>query len=215
MKGIISKAVVGIWGAGLMAVVGGCYTYHDLVDPCYPQRYSAAARRSVTEALGAQVNNGRVLDQTIWNYHFEPGSDRLNEGGYERLNALIQRRPAPDPVIYLQTASNTVYDPADPQKYIQERTDLDRRREAAIKNYLNARTAGSGLEFQVVCHDPPENIGMPGISAGRAYAGMVYSYRGTLLMGAAGGTAAGGPGAGAPGGASMPATGGAATTGVR
>src|SRR4051794_34307779 len=111
MKGLITSAILCCAAAGLT----GCYGYRDLVDPCYPERYEYAARQEVKAALAPQVQNGHVLDQTVWNYHFEPGTDRLNQGGLDHLAHLARRRPAPDPVIYLQTAQpDVVYDPAAP-----------------------------------------------------------------------------------------------------
>ena len=81
MKGLIINALA---GAGLLALIGCCSTcgnYHDLVDPCYPQRYEFMARKEVNEAFIPQVQNGHVLDQTVWNYYFEPGTERLTTGG--------------------------------------------------------------------------------------------------------------------------------------
>ena len=68
-----------------------------------------------------QVNNGQVLDQTIWNYHFEPGTDRLTAGGLEHLAYIARRRPHPDTAVYLQTAQDVAYDPASPDKLAETR----------------------------------------------------------------------------------------------
>ena len=81
MKGLIRKTAKMACCAGLVGGLGGCYRYHDVVDPCYPVRYSYMARQEVCAGLAPQVNNGHVLDQTIWNYHFELGSDKLTPGG--------------------------------------------------------------------------------------------------------------------------------------
>jgi len=78
MKGFIRTAVLSCAAAagGL-----GCYGYRDIVDPCWPERYNHAAQMEVKGALAPQVLNGHVLDQTVWNYHFEQddngiGTDR-------------------------------------------------------------------------------------------------------------------------------------------
>src|SRR6185369_17071235 len=92
MKGFIGKVIVGLGCASALAGAG-CNHYHDLVDPCYPERYWAEARQNVHEALGTQVRNGHVLDQTVWNYHFEEGTAVLTPGGRERLNYIARRRP--------------------------------------------------------------------------------------------------------------------------
>src|SRR5438309_2350326 len=109
MKGFITTKLA----AGIMAGValsGGCETYRSIVDPCYPQRYEYAARQEVLAAIAPQINNGHVLDQTVWNYHFEAGTDKLTPGGLEHLAYLARRRPTPDPVVYVQTAQDIAYD---------------------------------------------------------------------------------------------------------
>src|SRR6266446_6374697 len=90
--------------AGLAGAAAGCVPYRNMVDPCWPQRYNYTARREVVEAFAPQVQNGHVLDQTIWNYHFDEGSDQLNGMGLAKLDYMVRRRPAPDPSIYLATA---------------------------------------------------------------------------------------------------------------
>src|SRR5947209_1427699 len=127
MKGFIAKSLVAFCGSGLLAVVGGCNVYRNIVDPCYPERYDYAARQEVTAAMAPQVFNGHVLDQTVWNYHFEydalkhEGTDKLTPGGLEHLAYLARRRPTADPVVYLQTAQDIVYDPADPDGLADKR----------------------------------------------------------------------------------------------
>src|SRR5438270_4719522 len=110
MNGFIKATAAGLClGAGLNALVG-CTHYREIVDPCWPERYNAEARLSVRETFGAQVHNGHVLDQTVWNYHFEVDpktggpTDKLTEGGKEHLKYLTRRMPAPDPTLFLQTA---------------------------------------------------------------------------------------------------------------
>src|SRR5262245_49955435 len=55
--------------------LGDCY--RNFIDPCYPERYEHAARQAVLAPFAQQVHNGHVLNQTIWNYYFEAGSDKL------------------------------------------------------------------------------------------------------------------------------------------
>ena len=86
MKGLIAKSFTAACLGGALAAAGGCYTYHDLVDPCYPQRYNMASAQEVRSAFEPQEANGHVLDQTVWNYCFDPGTDRLNGLGMEHLN---------------------------------------------------------------------------------------------------------------------------------
>src|SRR5437879_2977951 len=70
MKGIIKRAAAAACLGGGLSLTWGCAGYRDLVDPCWPTRYDAMAAASVNDAFAAQVNNGHVLDQTVWNYHF-------------------------------------------------------------------------------------------------------------------------------------------------
>src|SRR5437588_778116 len=124
MKGVITKTLLTVCGASLLAAAGGCYGYKDLVEPCYPDRYEFMAREEVKTALGAQVQNGHILDQTMRGYFFEPGTAKLTPGGVNQLIYLVRRRPAPDPVIYLQSATvgtDVVYDAANPQVMAEKR----------------------------------------------------------------------------------------------
>src|SRR5437016_5223095 len=93
MKGLITKAALLCTAAGTV----GCYGYRDIVDPCYPERYEYAARQNVRAALTPQVLNGHVLDQTVWNYHFDPDEKgqptaRLNAAGLAHLARLARTR---------------------------------------------------------------------------------------------------------------------------
>ena len=72
------------------------------------------ARREVVDAIAPQVQNGHVLDQTVWNYMFAAGTDELNGVGMAKLDYIVRMRPAPDPQIFVQTAQDVFYDPAQP-----------------------------------------------------------------------------------------------------
>jgi hypothetical protein len=191
MKGFIAKTVTAAgFAAGLLGVASGCDHYRDLVDPCYPQRYEYAARVEVNEAFAPQVHNGHVLDQTVWNYEFEPGSARLTKGGEEHLAYLARRRPTPDPTVYLQVAQDVLYDPKAPDKYAETRTKLDTDRAQAIQTYLAAKTSGRNLNFNVVMHDPAE-VGMSAVTVNTGVQAMQRSAQGVLIRGGAAGGGAG------------------------
>jgi hypothetical protein len=202
----------------------GCWQYRDCVDPCWPERYNCEARHEVLASFSPQVANGHILDQTIWNWQFEAGTDRLNGAGMLQLDTLVRRRPQPDTRIFLQTARDAelAYDPANPDKLVEARRDLDAKRIAAIQRYLTAQTAGRPLTFDVTIHDPME-VGMPAIWHQRAMDGLRIGIRynvpsiasiqtaTTSFSGAGGGAAPPGqqvPGApgygGAPGGVPGP-----------
>jgi hypothetical protein len=177
MKGLISKTATLVCSAVVLTSASGCLDWlhpRNLWDPCWPQRYNFLARQSVMEGFGGQVHNGHVLDQTIWNYHFEAGSDKLTPGGLEHLNYLARRRPCPDGTVYLQTAQDIVYDAAAPEKFVEGRLELNSKRQAAIHKYLSAYAAGKPAHFEVIVHDPYA-VGMHTIPAGlsvqRSWAG--------------------------------------------
>jgi hypothetical protein len=194
MNGFIARTLTAACLAGGFGSLTGCYGYRDLVDPCYPWRYNWQAEQSVCEVRSAQINNGHVLDQTIWNWHFERGTDKLNPAGLDKLTTLARRRPHPDPVLYLATAGS---DPAsgdlatNPDTMPQDRNKLNDARIAAIQKYLAAQTDGRGLAFQVYVHDPAEPY-LNGGAMGRSIIGRNASFTGTLSSGGGGGGAAGG-----------------------
>jgi hypothetical protein len=200
MKGLIKGAVLALCGS---ACAGGCYTYRELVDPCYPTRYNHMAREEVHSALVPQVQNGRILEQTVWDYDFEAGTDRLTPGGMELLDQLARRRPEPDTCVFVQTAVHIAYDPENPDKMSEARQDLDAKRVAAVQKYLNARTAGRGLVFDVRVHDPSDP-GMPAIFVG----GAVQQWLITRPRGGLPTTGVGGGGASVTGGGGVGGAGG-------
>ncbi len=193
MKGLIARSVAAVCLAGGgLATLGGCYGYHDLVDPCYPQRYEYASRTEVRESFTAQVGNGHVLDQTVWNWQFEPGTAVLTPAGMEHLSYLARRRPAPDPTIYLQVAQDIPYDQANFAEFVEARNKLDTKRVQAVQDYLTAETAGRNLTFNVVRHDPAE-AGMSAVPAQVAVHLADLSAQGVLVRPATGGGGAPAP----------------------
>jgi len=98
----------------------GCFGYRDVVDPYYPKRYNVDARNSVRTALAPQVSNGNVLDQTVWDFHFESGKPELNAMGKDHLERLARRRPVAQEVIFLQVTRNL-----DTKGTYEKITDLD------------------------------------------------------------------------------------------
>jgi hypothetical protein len=204
MNGFMKKGFAGLLMAGVLSSMGcwGGEHYRNLVDPCWPERYEAQARQEVIQAFTPQVMNGRILDQTIWNYHFEPGKPELHPGGKDKLDQLIQTRPQPDGVIYLATARDIelkrdadgkVED--DPSKFADLRRDLNTRRIISIQRYIAAQTADRPVDFEIRIHDPaPVNIAS--VSASRAISIQRFNYFGTLGSGAAGAGAIPGGGVG-------------------
>ncbi len=200
MKGFIKRATAVACLGGGLTVTWGCGVYHDLVDPCYPARYNAMAITSVNDTFAAQVSNGHILDQTVWNADFERGTAKLTSMGETHLAYLARRRPAPDPKVFLQTAQDVAYDPTHPDEFAKGRAKLDGDRTQAVLNFLQAQTAGRPVVFDVTVHDPAE----PGMAAQRIFripqpgAGAVQEmqngYKGVLPLSTGGGSAGGGGG---------------------
>ena len=189
MKGIITKTAAGCClSAGLIALVG-CTHYRDLVDPCWPNRYNSLAASSVREMQNAQSDKGHVLDQTVWNWHFEldpktqAPTDRLNGAGIETLKYLSRRQPAPDFQIYLQNAQDLAYTGgAAPEKLVAQRNQLNERRSQAIQNFLatQAPLHGGGA-YQVAVHDfaPP---GLPAYLTDKAMENVEKNFKSGQLQ---------------------------------
>jgi hypothetical protein len=161
---------------------GDCY--RNWVDPSWPERYNSVARAEVVAPFAAQVNNGHVLNQTLWNWYFEPGTDKLNEAGIQKLDSLARTRPATDTKLYIQTARDLAVTPDTLNVIADNRMELNARRAEAIRRYMATQPAGAAVAYEVFVHDPV----VPGIEAtfsGTAYRGMQAGYRGGLT-GAAG-----------------------------
>ncbi len=190
MKGFTKKALAMMFMAGTIGSVG-CASgerYRNLVDPCSMERYSAEARQELISCFTPQVQNGRILDQTIWNFNFEPGTDKLNPSGLDKLDQIVRRRPEPDNRVFIQTARDLVYNPAQPDAYADARRDLDARRGAAIEKYLAAQTAGRPMQFALLVHDPADP-GISGVSDAKAVGSQRVNYTGVLgIAGGGGGT---------------------------
>jgi len=225
MKGFIALNLTGVlFGAAFLSI--GCQPikYH-LCDPCYPERYWYEARHNLNHLYANQTNNGHVLDQTVWNYHFEKdykkdpetgkwsvyNTAKLNEMGIEHLQYLVRRRPKADPKLYLQTAVDIPYNGAiAPEDLANLRAQLDKERMQAVNNFLVAHLKNRHHEyaFQIVVHDPGDvtiaaapiggNVGPVAVPG--AVAQMYANFRGVLAIVGGGGGMAGGGGGGSGGG---------------
>jgi hypothetical protein len=165
---------------------------YEMYDRCWFQRYAGLAHRAVNRSLTPQVQNGHVLDQTVWNHMFEPGTDVLNPLGQAHLQYISRRRPEVDRTVYLASAMDLQYDPACPERYAGARQELDSLRVAALQKFLVGLNAGRCSDFQILVHDPAD----PSIStygAGISVQLMYARYRGGLATGAGGAGGAAGP----------------------
>ena len=169
----------------------GCFGYRDVIDPYYPKRYNVDARNSVRTALAPQVSNGNVLDQTVWDFHFETGKPELNAMGKDHLKRLARRRPAAQEVIFLQVAQN-------PDEKVNNK-ELNMARSENIKAFMTKISQDKvHPEFQVVLHDPAEVSGS-GIEAARIINGKQSGVTGVFINGQSG-SSSGGSNTGSSGG---------------
>jgi hypothetical protein len=163
---------------------GGCGDhYRNWVDVSWPDRYNYAARQAVVAPFGQQAANGHFLHQTLWNFYFEPGSDKLTAGGTDKLDSLARATPGPDPRIYIQTSRDLAVTPENMGKVAAMRSDLDGRRAAAIRRYMTTQF-GEPVAYEVFVHDAPVPS-IYGVFAGNAYRGQATGYVGGLSGGSA------------------------------
>ena len=187
------------WAMTLLSLVSatGCYgTFHEVVDPCYPERYNCKAREEVSDLRAAQVQQGLIYEQTLFVHHFNPASETLHPGGVALLQRLANRRPAPETVIYLQTAQNNYdLDYKKPEEYASKRKELDDKRKLEIEKFLKMERPD--VNFTVVVSNPAK-VGISG-SEGRAAVNDIRSTaKGTFMI--PGLTGGGGGGGGSGGG---------------
>jgi hypothetical protein len=208
---VMSRCCSILWAGVLLSVAPlGCVHsqstlgdhYRNWVDPAWPQRYNYAARQAVLAPFAQQTLNGQFLNHTVWNWHFETGTDRLNGAGIEKLNSLARETPQPPTRIYLQTARDITPTPENLDKLSALRDDLNARRAATIRKYM-ATQLGPNVEIEVYVHDAPPP-GMPARFGARAFADSATGYQGGISGGLGGGV----------GGGAGPTTGGTTTGGA-
>ena len=104
----------------------------------------------------------------------------------------------------MQTAKNVPYDPANPDRITNLRSELDNNRVVAVQKYLIAKCAGRGLDFQVLVHDPSDQD-LSANWVGIAINKMNARPQGGLMTTGSGGASGGG---GSSGGGSSGGSGG-------
>lgn len=196
LRNVMTKTA---WAGALLGVlsVTGCYgTFHELVDPAYPERYNCKAREEVNALKEAQVQNGIIYEQTLYVHHFDPASATLNPGGVAQLQRLANRRPTPETTVYFQTAQNSYdLDFKKPEEYASKRQELDSKRKVAIENFLKMERPD--IAFNVVLSNPAK-LGMSGAEGNAAIRNVRTTARGYFMI--PGFQDAGGGGGGSGGG---------------
>jgi hypothetical protein len=214
MTRTLRAAVAAVVAAGGVLSVGCCggpglqARFQDVNNNnSWPERNSYLARQPVLHAFETQANNALSTNDVILTAFFENGTATLNPVGRDKLDQLARKMPVPNPIVYLQTANDVVYDEKAPEKTVAARADLDTKRQQAILAYLNTRVAAKNTPFSVLpidIQDPSTN------SAGPAAAvrGLTLQYR----SGITGGISSGNP-MGAGGGQATSTIGVAPTAG--
>jgi hypothetical protein len=157
------------------------------IDPSWPDRYTYAARQAVIAPFAQQVANGHFTNQTLWNWYFEPGTDKLNGAGMEKLDSIARTTPNPDTKLFLQAARDLGVTPENMDKVVALRDELTARRAAAIHRYM-ATQPGPTVLYDVSVVDMPT----PGIYApfaAQSFRGQLRGYTGGVSGGGGGGTA--------------------------
>ncbi|MGL6097275.1 MAG: hypothetical protein ACRC7O_15935, partial [Fimbriiglobus sp.] len=111
----VGGGAVGCHSVGTGDRPGADDRWAKYVDPSYPERYNHAARQEVLSPFATMVGNAQVQEHTVFNFHFETGSEKLTPGGLLKLDELARERPAPQGRVYLQTAHDLQYDPTEPE----------------------------------------------------------------------------------------------------
>jgi len=169
-------------GVGLAALAGcaqecGYKDYHDFVNPCWPQEYAYIARAEVQAPFASQAMNGLILEQTVWNDHFRPGTNLLGPAGRSHVDRLARRRPQPVPEVFLQVSHDLAYDPEKPAEFGKARQDLDAQRTKAVMDYLAA--IRPDVPWRVTVIDPSP-VGVNAREALRAIESMQNAATGAL-----------------------------------
>jgi hypothetical protein len=171
------------WAMTLLSLVSatGCYgTFHEVVDPCYPERYNCKAREEINDLRAAQVQQGLIYEQTLFVHHFNPASETLHPGGIALLQRLANRRPEPEAVIYLQTAQNNYdLDYKKPEEYASKRKELDDKRKLEIEKFLKMERPD--VNFTVVVSNPAK-VGISGAEGRAAVTNVRSTARGYFMI---------------------------------
>lgn len=185
---VAAAAVLMVGGLGAVGCthtehgIGGGDRYRNVVDTSWPERYSYDARRAVLAPFAQQVANGQVVHYTLWNWYFEPGSDRLHPAGMDRLDAISLQNPGTR--IYLQTANDIVLSPDNANKIHELRDELNTKRAKVIEQYLASKPGAPSFEL-AIHNGPVPKLYAPFATA--ALRSQVQSYRGGLGGGGGGG----------------------------
>jgi hypothetical protein len=168
-------------GAGFPALAGDLRT--AIEPPPWPEVPTRLARNAVLTPFQMQAQNGMMLDQTLWNFHFivvtdDKGkvteADELSPSGMALLDRLARRYVDTGCVfnLYLQTGRDVPYNPEKVHEMLRERAERDQKRVLSIGAYLAANWPG--VPGSVHVYDP----NMPGLRAIEAVQAVQEMWRG-------------------------------------
>jgi len=78
--------------------------YHKNDEWPYP--YSDLAEQTTRQPLMLQAENARFQMLTVWDYHFEPGTGKLNTMGRKRIQDIVDQTGSLGHTIYIRRAQN-------------------------------------------------------------------------------------------------------------
>ncbi len=195
MNGFI-KRTAAVVVLGSAAALPGCCKDATLgcYDNCWLERYSYQAKQSEMQTFDAQVNNGHVLDQTVFAYHFDARHGQADQGrpGAPGLPGAAPSSARPEDLFADGPGPALRLGRAGAIQQRSQRTGLQAR--GGDSAFLNADTAGRPMAFEVIVHDAPT----PGLATqpiGNAVQRHYDSFTGSLATGTAAG---GGGGAATP-----------------
>jgi hypothetical protein len=121
--------------------------YHK--NAYWPRPYDSLAEQSVREPLQIQAQNARQQLATLWDYHFETGTGRLNSMGHKRLQDIIDQSGTLGHTVFVQrlpSADETSLRAEDVRSAL-DNMDLDEMTFEVAEARSNPSTV-SGIEAQ-------------------------------------------------------------------
>jgi len=112
-----------------------------------------------------QAKNGLDLEQTLFNYHFETGTDRITPAGQNLLTRLATRRPAALRDVFVQNsfdalASAKDFDPTKAEAQAKMVQDLNEKRRLVVLAFLDHRGLKTDVGQWQGAVSFPSRIGM-------------------------------------------------------
>jgi hypothetical protein len=161
----------------------------NCIDPSWPDRYNYAARQAVIAPFAQQVANGHFINQVMWNWYFDAGTDKLNGAGMEKLDSIARTTPNPDTKLFIQAARDIGVTADNAAKIGAMRDDITAKRAAAIHRYM-ATQPGPTVIYDISVVDMP-TAGIAAPFATGSYRGQLAGYRGAISGGGGVGSGSG------------------------